>query len=63
MNTIQVEQDEYNKFIGGLIEKANEVQRDFKNLSLENQKKVYSELGRSIQIETIIELIQQINNR
>ena len=45
MKSMQEEQYKYNKFMSELFRKGQEIQRDFNNLSPENQKRVYSELG------------------
>lgn len=37
-----------------LIRKGEEVRSDFNNLSLENQKRVYSEIGKYVQVESVI---------
>ena len=54
MKLMQEEQYEYNKFMSELFRKGQEIQRDFDNLSPENQKRVYSELGKYVQIESVI---------
>ena len=61
MKTMQEEQYEYNKFMGELFRKGQEIQRDFNNLSPENQKRVYSELGKYVQVESVIAFLQHIN--
>ena len=60
MKSIQEEQYEYNKFMSELFRNVEEVQRDFNNLSLENQKKVYTELGKYVQVERVIAFLQHI---
>lgn len=46
MNTTdpRIEQQEFDKFMVNLIHKANEVQKDFNNLSPDNQQRVNSEV-------------------
>ena len=61
MKLMQEEQYEYNKFMSELFRKGQEIQRDFNNLSPENQKGVYSELGKYVQIESVITFLQHIN--
>ena len=58
MKSIQDEQYEYNKFMGELIRKGEEVRRDFNNISLENQKRVCSEIGKYVQVESVIAFLQ-----
>lgn len=58
MKSIQDEQYEYNKFMSELIRKGEEVRSDFNNLSLENQKRVYSEIGKYVQVESVIVFLQ-----
>lgn len=58
MKSIQDEQYEYNKFMGELIRKGEEVRRDFNNLSLENQKRVCSEIRKYVQVESVIAFLQ-----
>lgn len=58
MKSIQDEQYEYNKFMSELIRKGEEVRSDFNNLSLENQKRVYSEIGKYVQVESVIAFLQ-----
>ena len=58
MKSIQDEQYEYNKFMSELIRKGEEVRSDFNNLSLENQKRVYSEIGKYVQVESMIAFLQ-----
>lgn len=61
MKSIQEEQYEYNKFMSELFRKVEEVQRDFNNLSPENQKMVYSELGKYVQVESVLAFFQYVN--
>ncbi len=61
MKLMQEEQYEYNKFMSELFRKGQEIQRDFDNLSPENQKRVYSELGKYVQIESVITFLQHIS--
>lgn len=61
MKSMQEEQYEYNKFMSELFRKVQEIQRDFNNLSPENQKRVYSELGKYVQVESVIAFLQHIN--
>lgn len=61
MKLMQEEQYEYNKFMSELFRKGQEIQRDFNNLSPENQKRVYSELGKYVQVESVIAFLQHIN--
>ncbi len=61
MKLMQEEQYEYNKFMSELFRKGQEIQRDFNNLSPENQKRVYSELGKYVQIESVITFLQHIS--
>ena len=61
MKLMQEEQYEYNKFMSALFRKGQEIQRDFDNLSPENQKRVYSELGKYVQIESVITFLQHIS--
>ena len=61
MKSMQEEQYEYNKFMSELFRKGQEIQRDFDNLSPENQKRVYSELGKYVQIESVITFLQHIS--
>ena len=61
MKLMQEEQYEYNKFMSELFRKGQEIQRDFDNLSHENQKRVYSELGKYVQIESVITFLQHIS--
>lgn len=58
MKSIQDEQYEYNKFMSELIRKGEEVRSDFNNLSLKNQKRVYSEIGKYVQVESVIAFLQ-----
>ena len=37
---------------------GEEVRSDFNNLSLENQKRVYSEIGKYVQVESVIVFLQ-----
>ena len=61
MKLMQEEQYEYNKFMSELFRKGQEIQRDFNNLSPENQKRVYSELGKYVQIESVITFLLHIS--
>ena len=61
MKLMQEEQYEYNKFMSELFRKGQEIQRDFDNLSPENQKRVYSELGKYVQIESVITFLLHIS--
>ncbi len=60
MKSVQEQQYEYNKFMSELFRKGQEIQRDFNNLSPENQKRVYAELGKYIQVESVIAFLQHI---
>ena len=61
IKSMQEEQYEYNKFMSELFRKVQETQRDFNNLSPKNQKRVYSELGKYVQVESVIAFLQNIN--
>jgi hypothetical protein len=61
MKSMQEEQYEYNKFMSELFRKAEEVQRDFNNLSPENQRKVYDEVGKYIKLDSLFAFFQRIN--
>ncbi len=60
MKSIQEQQHEYNKFMSELFRKGQEIQRDLNNLSSENQRRVYAELGKYVQIESVIAFLQHI---
>lgn len=60
MKSIQEEQHEYSKFMSELFRKGQEIQRDFNNLSPENQRRVYGELGKYVQVESVIAFLQHI---
>lgn len=60
MKLVQEEQKEYEHFMGELFRKGQEVQRDFANLSVENKKRVYEELGKYIQVESLLAFLQNI---
>ncbi len=61
MKSIQEEQYEYNKFMSELFRKGQEIQRDLNNLSPQNKRRVYDELGKYVQVESVIAFLQHIN--
>ena len=50
-----------NTLWGELFRKGQEVQRDFANLSVENKKRVYEELGKYIPVESLLTFLQNMN--
>ena len=48
--------------MGELIKKGQEVQNDFANLSIENKKRVYEEIGRYMQVEGLVAFLQNVKH-
>lgn len=60
MNSIQEEQQEYEKFMFELTHKAHEVQQDFNKLSDNNKKKVLTEVDKVFVAKGLVGVLNYI---